>query len=103
MNVFEPFTTYSPLSRRANVFRPATSEPAPGSVIASAPIFSPLIPGTSQRCFCSSVPNLRIGGIAIPAWPPIPAATPPEPQRAISSANTAPCTVSPPWPPYSSG
>ena len=33
---------------------PATSEPAPGSVIPSAPIFSPAIPGTSQRCFCSS-------------------------------------------------
>ena len=103
MNVFEPFTTYSPLSRRANVFRPATSEPAPGSVIASAPICSPLIPGTSQRRFCSSVPNFRIGGIAMPTCPPIPAATPPEPQRAISSANTAPCSASPPWPPYSSG
>ena len=45
----------------------ATSEPAPGSVIPSAPIFSPLIPGTSQRCFCSSVPNFQIGGIAISA------------------------------------
>ena len=43
----------------------ATSEPAPGSVIPSAPIFSPAIPGTSQRCFCSSVPKLKIGGIAI--------------------------------------
>ena len=72
-------------------------------MIASAPIFSPWIAGTSQRCFCSSVPNFQIGGVAIPVWPPIPADTPPEPQRAISSANTAPCTVSPPWPPYSSG
>ena len=47
---------------------PATSEPAPGSVIPSAPIFSPAIPGTSQRCFCSSVPKLKIGGIAIEVW-----------------------------------
>ena len=92
MNVFAPLTTYSPSSRRAKVLMPATSEPAPGSVIASAPIFSPLIAGTSQRCFCSSVPNLKIGGVAIPMWPPIPAATPPEPQRAISSAKTASCT-----------
>ena len=58
---------------------PATSEPAPGSVIPSAPIFSPAIPGTSQRCFCSSVPNLKIGGIAIEVWALRPAATPPEP------------------------
>ena len=50
----------------------ATSEPAPGSVIPSAPINSPLIPGTSQRCFCSSVPNFQIGGMAISAWAPMP-------------------------------
>ncbi len=61
---------------------PATSEPAPGSVIPSAPIFSPAIPGTSQRCFCSSVPKLKIGGIAIEVWALSPAATPPEPPRA---------------------
>ena len=50
----------------------ATSEPAPGSVIPRAPISSPLIPGTSQRCFCSSVPNFQIGGVAISAWAPEP-------------------------------
>ena len=47
------------------VLSEATSEPAPGSVIPSAPISSPLIAGTSQRCFCSSVPNFQIGGVAI--------------------------------------
>ena len=61
---------------------PATSEPAPGSVIASAAIFSPLIAGTRKRCFCCSSPNLKIGGVAIPMWAPMPAAVPPEPQRA---------------------
>ena len=70
---------------------PATSEPASGSVMPSAPIFSPLIPGTSQRCFCSSVPNFQIGGVAMFTWPPIAAPTPPEPQRASSSAQTASC------------
>ena len=46
MNIFEPLITYSSPSRIALVRMPATSEPAPGSVIPSAPIFSPLIPGS---------------------------------------------------------
>ena len=70
----------------------ATSEPPPGSVIPSAPIFSPLIPGTTQRWRCSSVPKLKIGGIAIEAWALSPAATPPEPpERESSSVQTASC------------
>jgi hypothetical protein len=78
----------------------ATSEPAPGSVIPSAPIFSPAIPGTSQRCFCSSVPKLKIGGIAIEVWAFRPAATPPEPPEwASSSTQTASWRWVPSWPP----
>ncbi len=46
MKIFDPLITYSSPSRIAVVRIPATSEPAPGSVIPSAPIFSPLIPGT---------------------------------------------------------
>ena len=46
MKVFEPLITYSSPSRIALVRIPATSEPAPGSVIPRQPIFSPLIPGT---------------------------------------------------------
>ena len=66
---------------------PATSEPAPGSVIAERARSSrPRIAGTSQRCFCSSVPNFQIGGVAMPMCAPIPADSPPEPQRASSSA-----------------
>ena len=46
MNVFEPLTTQPPSTRRAKVRSAATSEPASGSVIPSAAIFSPRIPGT---------------------------------------------------------
>ncbi len=45
MNVFEPLMTNSSPSRIALVRMPATSEPAPGSVIPRQPIFSPLIAG----------------------------------------------------------
>ena len=46
MNVFEPLITYSSPSRIAVVRMPATSDPAPGSVIPRQPIFVPLIPGS---------------------------------------------------------
>ena len=45
MKVLEPLITYSSPSRIAVVRMPATSEPAPGSVIPRQPIFSPLRPG----------------------------------------------------------
>ena len=57
MKVFWPVRTQSSPSRTAFVVMPPTSEPAFGSVTASAPIFSPLIAGTSHRRRCSSVPN----------------------------------------------
>ena len=43
MNIFEPLTTNSSPSRIAVVRMPATSEPAPGSVIPRQPIVSPAI------------------------------------------------------------
>jgi hypothetical protein len=46
MNVLEPLITYSSPSRTARVRMPATSEPAPGSVMPSEEIISPLIEGT---------------------------------------------------------
>ena len=46
MKVLAPLITYSSPSRIAVVRIPATSEPAPGSVIPRQPIRSPLIPGT---------------------------------------------------------
>ncbi|HYC80329.1 MAG TPA: hypothetical protein VEB65_01005 [Solirubrobacterales bacterium] len=58
------------------------------------------MPGTSQRCFCSSEPKFMIGGIAIEVWALRPAATPPEPPEwASSSTQTASCKWVPPWPP----
>ena len=46
MKVLEPLITYSSPSRLAVVRMPATSEPAPGSVIPRQLISSPLIEGT---------------------------------------------------------
>ena len=46
MNVFEPLMTYSSPSRIAVVRMPATSEPAPGSVMPRHPTLSPAMPGT---------------------------------------------------------
>src|SRR3954469_20367622 len=68
MNVFEPLTIQPPSTRSAWLRSPATSEPASGSGMPSAPIFSPLIAGTSQRCFWSSVPNFKMGGGALFPW-----------------------------------
>ena len=39
-------------------------------------IFSPAIAGTAHCCFCSSVPNARIGGIAMSVCTPTPIARP---------------------------
>src|SRR3954469_3758205 len=94
MNVLAPLTSQPPSTRAARVRTLATSEPASGSVIASAPIFSPRIAGWSQRSTCSGVPNFAIGGVAMLVCAPIPAASPPDAHRASSSANTASATQS---------
>ncbi len=91
MNVFEPLITYSPLesSRTARVLIPATSEPASGSVIPRHRIFVPPIAGTAHSCFCSSVPNLRIGGIVMSVWTATPMPRPPQCAWTNSSARTS--------------
>ncbi len=94
MNVLAPLTSQPPSTRWARVRTEATSEPASGSVMASAPIFSPRIAGSSQRSCCSGVPNRATGGVAMLVCAPMPAASPPEPQRDSSSANTASATQS---------
>jgi hypothetical protein len=43
MNILVPLSTHSSPSRRAEVRMPATSEPAPGSVMPTAVISSPAI------------------------------------------------------------
>ena len=80
MKVFEPEITYSSPSRIALVRIPATSEPAPGSVIPRQPIRSPFIPGTRKRCFWSSVPSRWIGGRTMSVCTAKPMFVPPEPE-----------------------
>ena len=91
MNVLEPLITYSPAesSRTARVLIPATSEPASGSVMPRQRIFRPAIAGTAHSCFCSSVPNLRIGGIVMSVWTAMPIPSPPQCACTSSSASTS--------------
>ena len=46
---------------RAVVVVPPASDPAPGSVRPNAPIIAPDVSRGSHSCFCSSVPNRKIG------------------------------------------
>ena len=78
--------THSSPSRTARVRMPATSEPASGSVIPRQKISSPETPAGIQRCFCSSEPNWRIGGMTMSVWTESPISRPPLPDRPISSA-----------------
>ena len=80
--------TNSSPSRTARVLMPATSEPASGSVIPRHRIFSPLMAGTIHSCFCSSVPNRLIGGIAMSVCTATPIVRPPQLDLTISSART---------------
>ncbi len=89
MNVLEPLITYSSPSRTARVLIPATSEPASGSVMPRHRILVPWIAGTAHSCFCSSEPNLRIGGIAMSVCTATPMPRPPQWACTISSASTS--------------
>ena len=61
MNIFAPSITHSP-SRSSAVVRVApASDPAPGSVNPNAASFLPDARSGSHSCFCSSVPNRKIG------------------------------------------
>ena len=57
MKVFVPDRIHPVPLRSARVRMAATSDPAPGSVTASAPIDVPATAGTSHRRRWSSVPN----------------------------------------------
>ncbi len=61
MNCFAPLTTHSPSTSSARVFVAPASEPAPGSVRPKPASVRPATRSGSQACFCSSVPNVRIG------------------------------------------
>ncbi len=67
MKVFWPFRTkWSPSLRATVRMEPNASDPAPGSVIPQAPIFSPVNIGSAYFCFCANVP---LDAIAPPASP----------------------------------
>ena len=66
VHTFWPLTTHSSPSRTARVARPATSEPAPGSLNSWHQISWLHASGRSSRCFISSVPH------AITVGPPMP-------------------------------
>ena len=57
MNVLAPLSTQASPSLTATVRMPCRSLPAPGSVIAIAPMHSPVAMGGSHRAFCSCVPR----------------------------------------------
>jgi hypothetical protein len=80
--------THSSPSRTARVRIAFTSEPASGSVIPRQAIFSPRIAGTRYSCFCASVPNCRIGGVAMSVCTAMPMLRPPLPANESSSAST---------------
>ncbi len=61
MNDLAPLITHSSPSSSARVFVAPASEPASGSVSPKAASARPATRSGSQRCFCSSVPNVRIG------------------------------------------
>ena len=93
MNIFEPLTTKPPSTRLAQVLMPATSEPASGSVIPSAAIFSPLIAGHEVALLLvlgPELPDRRQGDRRVRA--DARRQRRPSPQRASSSANTASAT-----------
>jgi len=80
------------------VFVLPESLPASGSVKPKPAIFSPRASGTSQRCFCSSVPN-RYTGIAPSPTPASSVIAIDESTRASSSIATHSVVKSAPAPP----
>ena len=97
---FWPLMTHSSPSRTAVVRIDAGSEPASGSDSANAGDFSPVAHGGRKRCFCSSVPNRRIG--SVPSSWTIRISALEAHALAISSTAIWSISVPEPVPPYSS-
>ncbi len=102
MNILVPLITQSDPSRTARVRIPATSDPAPGSVTATAAIFSPEVIDGIQRAFCSGVPAFSRCGEAMSVWTRTVAENPPKVERPASSASTTLDITFSPAPPYCS-
>ena len=97
---FWPLMTHSSPSRTAVVRIAAGSEPASGSDSANAHDHSPVAHFGRKRCFCSSVPNRRIGSVPSSCTMRISAAD--ADAFAISSTAIWSISVPVPVPPYSS-
>ena len=68
IQVFEPVSSYPPLTFLAIDFIPAGSDPASGSVNPKHPIIFPLAISGIKCSFCCSEPNLYIAYIASEDW-----------------------------------
>src|SRR5438046_10332284 len=100
MNVFRPLISqWVPCSFAVDLI-PATSDPAPGSVIAWAPIFSPDTIGTRNRFFCSSDPHSFNGSDT--RWLATKTVEQAGETRPLSSMPITIEKISQPRPPYSS-
>ena len=80
-----------------------TSEPASGSVTATALMASPETMRGSQALICSGDPAFTRCGEAMSVWTSTVTAKPPKVERPSSSASSAVARASSPPPPYSSG
>ena len=65
IHIFVPLIMKSSPSVRAVVFKPATSDPAPGSLTPIHATMSPAIAGAKNSRFSSSLPNRARAGVAI--------------------------------------
>ena len=88
MNILLPLITQWSPSRWARVRIDATSEPASGSVTATAVISSPRWTAGSQRAFCSADPAFSRCGLAMSVWTSTVITKPPEVERDSASWNT---------------
>ena len=102
MNALDPWMIHSPSTRSARVLVAPASDPASDSVSPNPASARPATRSGSQRCFCSSVPNVRIGLMPRPTPAsrvmPIDWST-----RPSSSIATHSVVKSAPLPPCSSG
>src|SRR5467141_322537 len=102
IHIFRPRSVHESPSRFALVRSFVASLPTSGSVRPKQPMTSPLQRDGSQRCFCSSVPNLRMVISTSEIWTDSVVRTD-ESARPTSSVTSACETKSSPMPPYFSG
>src|SRR5256885_217426 len=102
IHIFRPRSTHESPSRFALVRSFVASLPTSGSVRPKQPMTSPLHSEGSHRCFCSSVPNLRMVISTSEIWTESVVRTD-ESARPTSSVTSACETKSRPMPPYFSG